>query len=1581
MKIIKSLLRGAVFSEPNSLGSPISGRETQPDDLALLIEGPVKNGHSGNSNKMCRVAMLTGVRENAVGWLCYTDSELAGVRDMTLDELVLYSKAIQKHYPGQEPFAVKLYNRTTLYNKPPTCGRHEAEYNTEVSVTAPAYVIVFPPRAETYESTAVYKIMTLGGCAGVNPGCVGYSLLTTSELVTKRELKPEELRITVSKDYTVQPVKAGEAAKPLKVVTNQQSGKISTDNGRSDTYNGPVVASGIDCLLLEGPIAKNSSIHRHAGELYKIRLLAGPHKGTEGWYPFLPAEMRTARDYVPETPAEATPAVAPVDPLDLPPATQEYCWIIRQWRSSAKSEYVYSLFGADNAAAALLKDGWRISAEGHAAGVYCNTDSGSRRDKDNKQPGCCDTSASEIKIAIAHNSALIAYADGETLPRIFEQAHVVHTLSRREEVKVLLDSTGVKPLTRRQIPELKPVSSPAADPKDYCWFVKQRSGGLVGGYQYHLVEAVTGEQAFLKIGWKLKPTSDAGVYGQSSSEQAGIKDDGSDGQRTVDIPEPKYELFLVHSSAKAALSRGVLPAKIREYGALVGEATDRPSLRKVLEAIKEPPLRKDVTRLRKYDELQGPKPVEPSPSPPAVPAPTPAPALPASSTPEPPMVNKEFEIRDGYGLGSDPSAKAMCDHAVGYARRGERALVLQGPYPHLDGYGFTSAAKLYRIRMLSGEHNGKEGYFPCAPTEVDSFKEVHGASSAMKQSYVVEAPTRYQPGYITRFAVRGESPEEALEAAGLFRSRRTDRTDTNQHRDLFQIQVDGTGSSVTMLPTASHPWVVKKLPGNSRPHIPGIEPVKELEVVRIIHSRDDIGGPLATARAQEFMTEKLKAASTPALPAAPAPPAYQVKPTLDGTPYKLPPVELDIESPYWVARVNTNGGYVYIGLRAKNITEACWRIGLNEDGKLGQTVPRNVLLTSKSMFALTTTSPETIGWHFVRLSELEAAVITAEDLHPHFENRNNLTARHLDGSSSRLTSVYRLSALADPWPDDTNKVWTIPKPGAEASRGIHYKVPNLTLHNKDPQAEGGMWIVRTETEKTRNYPDESCNYIAVRAADAQTAMYKVGLRTHGKVVLCNPLSKYPHFTDNEPVWKNQVGWHAYPISEPEVVVLDPKNLQRLFEDRNRNQVSYEGSDRHPSLYGGMGCDRDTCNVQAPSSPMTERAFLIRIPQADSFNWVRAYGKDVYSAFKFLWDKQWSSRRATYSTCADGPTALPTRDEPWRVWELTSGEVTEHWHDTRKFGSQLERARNSIHQFTSVPTTARWIVRVGTGEDHSPARAYGMCDAPTVEEAFKRAIETGRFTGPDWPRHTNEDSISDRLATLEAIEATDQENRVNASPFMRDGWHSAVKNGIRVFSINEFPGLLPAPEAPKPINPQSNETKSEKVIMANNENTKSAEMLKTLKIDANDAAWRTAGSQLVKITKEPLVALLCRHLGPNDESLRGRIAAFLDTEIGSVLIESLLAAGLSAMPNTANGIPQKLGRELRIAAMADSADMVADLLMGPLMQVATTFLKGAPEDLDLPDVKPAATLPAPQEQFSTPITVNGAHVVKTQQNQD
>jgi len=119
-----------------------------------------------------------------------------------------------------------------------------------------------------------------------------------------------------------------------------------------------------------------------------------------------------------------------------------------------------------------------------------------------------------------------------------------------------------------------------------------------------------------------------------------------------------------------------------------------------------------------------------------------------------------------------------------------------------------------------------------------------------------------------------------------------------------------------------------------------------------------------------------------------------------------------------------------------------------------------------------------------------------------------------------------------------------------------------------------------------------------------------------------------------------------------------------------------------------------------------------------------------------------------------------------------------------------------------------------------------------------------------------------------------------------------------------------------------------------------ELLKTATQDISEATLRTAGSQFVKLARDPLVGLLSRHLAPGDDAFRGRLAAFLETELGAALIGAMLSATLAALPQASGTFPQKLSRELRVQAMADAGDVMSDVIMAPLRQVMMLYLRDA-----------------------------------------
>lgn len=122
-------------------------------------------------------------------------------------------------------------------------------------------------------------------------------------------------------------------------------------------------------------------------------------------------------------------------------------------------------------------------------------------------------------------------------------------------------------------------------------------------------------------------------------------------------------------------------------------------------------------------------------------------------------------------------------------------------------------------------------------------------------------------------------------------------------------------------------------------------------------------------------------------------------------------------------------------------------------------------------------------------------------------------------------------------------------------------------------------------------------------------------------------------------------------------------------------------------------------------------------------------------------------------------------------------------------------------------------------------------------------------------------------------------------------------------------------------------------------TTTQKIVSAAKADATDAGWRIAGKQLVRLARDPLAALLARNVAPDDESLRLRVAAFLSTEAGEALLAMGLSLALMAAPNVAAEVSDRLSRELRVRALSDGGDMLAEVLMAPLRQVLQSGILG------------------------------------------
>jgi len=115
----------------------------------------------------------------------------------------------------------------------------------------------------------------------------------------------------------------------------------------------------------------------------------------------------------------------------------------------------------------------------------------------------------------------------------------------------------------------------------------------------------------------------------------------------------------------------------------------------------------------------------------------------------------------------------------------------------------------------------------------------------------------------------------------------------------------------------------------------------------------------------------------------------------------------------------------------------------------------------------------------------------------------------------------------------------------------------------------------------------------------------------------------------------------------------------------------------------------------------------------------------------------------------------------------------------------------------------------------------------------------------------------------------------------------------------------------------------------------------------EAGIRVAARQMVKLTVEPLAALLA---GPNAEpSARTAAASFLRSPLGKTMVGSVTGMALQQLVAKATNAEERtfwsrVAKELRVEAMATGGDMLADVVMEPLRAIMTNAISG----LSLPE---------------------------------
>ena len=160
-----------------------------------------------------------------------------------------------------------------------------------------------------------------------------------------------------------------------------------------------------------------------------------------------------------------------------------------------------------------------------------------------------------------------------------------------------------------------------------------------------------------------------------------------------------------------------------------------------------------------------------------------------------------------------------------------------------------------------------------------------------------------------------------------------------------------------------------------------------------------------------------------------------------------------------------------------------------------------------------------------------------------------------------------------------------------------------------------------------------------------------------------------------------------------------------------------------------------------------------------------------------------------------------------------------------------------------------------------------------------------------------------------------------------------------------------------------------------EEVEMSETKSTLEVALDEGAevtTRLAAKQLMKLLREPLVAAICGHLGQDDPSMRAKVGAFLDSDLGKGLLTGCVSLGLMALPKgMAPAQVTALVGELRVSALTDIGDSAVDLLMKPLRQVMCNFFT--------PEVLAALPQESAQARVSVPVEVAVTEPATVSQN--
>lgn len=160
---------------------------------------------------------------------------------------------------------------------------------------------------------------------------------------------------------------------------------------------------------------------------------------------------------------------------------------------------------------------------------------------------------------------------------------------------------------------------------------------------------------------------------------------------------------------------------------------------------------------------------------------------------------------------------------------------------------------------------------------------------------------------------------------------------------------------------------------------------------------------------------------------------------------------------------------------------------------------------------------------------------------------------------------------------------------------------------------------------------------------------------------------------------------------------------------------------------------------------------------------------------------------------------------------------------------------------------------------------------------------------------------------------------------------------------KFSYTPPGVEKPWTVNNDTNTKKKDKTMTQSGKNgeSKTAKALDALKGEGKDAAWQVAANQTVKAAANTVTSVMKRK--KMSRTKVAQVASLLETDIGKALFSFGLGAAISASPLGDGAKMKRLARELRVKAMREGGDMIADIASDPAIELIQSIVS------DLPDV--------------------------------